>query len=114
MIALRDKTQPSVIAALDRTFRLLGGVPTYVLTDNEKTVTVEHIAGVPVRNQEVVSFGRHYGVTVLTCEPADPASKGGVEASVKISKADLVPTETNLRDGYGCFAELETGLRESS
>ena len=75
-----------MIAALDRTFRLLGGVPTYVLTDNEKTVTVEHIAGVPVRNREAVSFGRHYGVTVLTCEPADPASKGGVEAAVKISQ----------------------------
>jgi transposase len=112
VIALRDKTQPSVIAALDRTFRLLGGVPTYVLTDNEKTVTVEHIAGVPVRNQQVVSFGRHYGVTVLTCEPADPASKGGVEASVKISKADLVPTDTNLREDYGCFAELERACDE--
>ena len=112
VIALRDKTQPSVIAALDRTFRLLGGVPTYVLTDNEKTVTVEHIAGVPVRNREVVSFGRHYGATVLTCEPADPASKGGVEAAVKISKADLVPTEANLRDSYGCFAELERACGE--
>jgi transposase len=112
VIALRDKTQPSVIAALDRTFRLLGGVPTYVLTDNEKTVTVEHIAGVPVRNREVVSFGRHYGATVLTCEPADPASKGGVEAAVKISKADLVPTETNLREGYACFTELEQACEE--
>ena len=107
VIALRDRTQPSVIAALDRTFRLLGGAPTYVLTDNEKTVTVEHVAGVPVRNRETVSFGRHYGVTVLTCQPADPASKGGVEASVKVAKADLVPTDTNLRDQYGSFAELE-------
>jgi len=107
VIALRDRTQPSVIAALDRTFRLLGGTPTYVLTDNEKTVTVEHVAGVPVRNRETVSFGRHYGVTVLTCQPADPASKGGVEASVKVAKADLVPTDTNLRDQYGSFAELE-------
>ena len=43
------------------------------------------------------SFGRHYGVSVLTCEPADPAAKGGVEASVKVAKADLVPTDTNLR-----------------
>lgn len=110
--ALRDRTQPSVIAALDRTFRLLGGVPTYVLTDNEKTVTVEHVAGVPVRNRETVSFGRHYGVTVLTCEPADPASKGGVEASVKVSKADLVPTETNLRPEYGSFAELEAACEQ--
>jgi hypothetical protein len=78
-----------------------------VLTDNEKTVTVEHVAGVPVRNRETVSFSRHYGVTVLTCQPADPASKGGVEASVKVAKADLVPTDTNLRDQYGSFAELE-------
>ncbi len=107
VFALRDRTQPSVIAALDRTFRLVGGAPTYVLTDNEKTVTVEHVAGVPVRNRETVSFGRHYGVTVLTCQPADPASKGGVEASVKVAKADLVPTDTNLREEYGSFAELE-------
>nr|WP_209447497.1 DDE-type integrase/transposase/recombinase [Rhodococcus qingshengii] len=47
VIALRDKTMPSVFAALDQTFRRLGGVPTYVLTDNEKTVTTEHIAGIP-------------------------------------------------------------------
>ena len=96
VLALRDKTLPTVFAALDVTFRLLGGVPTYVLTDNEKTVTVEHVAGIAVRNPQLVAFGRHYGVTVHTCEPADPASKGGVEATVKIAKADLVPTDTNL------------------
>ena len=112
VIALRDRTQPSVIAALDRTFRLLGGVPTFVLTDNENTVTVEHVAGVPVRNRETVSFGRHYGVSVLTCAPADPASKGGVEASVKVAKADLVPTDTNLLDEYATFAELEQACAE--
>lgn len=50
VIALRDRTAGSVFAALDRAFRLLEGAPTYVLTDNEETVTVSHIAGVPVRN----------------------------------------------------------------
>jgi len=78
-----------------------------VLTDNEKTVTVEHIAGIAVRNPQLVAFAEHYSVTVHTCVPADPASKGGTEASVKISKADLVPTDTNLREAYGSFAELE-------
>lgn len=107
VIPIRDKTIPSVFAALDRTLRVLGGAPTYVLTDNEKTVTVAHVAGVPVRNAQTVSFARHYGVSVLTCQPADPASKGGVEASVKLAKADLVPTETNLRGQYASFAELE-------
>ena len=78
VIVMRDRTAPSVYAALDRTFRILGGAPTYVLTDNEKTVTVSHIAGVPIRNVATMDFARHYGVTVLTCQPADPATKGGV------------------------------------
>ena len=33
VIALRDRTAPSVFAALDRSFRIAGGAPTYVLTD---------------------------------------------------------------------------------
>ena len=82
VLPLRDKTLPSVFAALDVTFRRIGGVPTCVLTDNEKTVTSEHIAGIPVRNQQLVAFARHCAVTVHTCVPADPASKGGTESSV--------------------------------
>src|SRR5581483_7850630 len=37
VLALGDKSLPSVIAALDRAFREMRGAPTYVLTDNEKT-----------------------------------------------------------------------------
>jgi transposase len=72
-------------------------VPAYLLGDNAKTVTVEHVAGVAVRHPTVVAAGRHYGATVHSCEPFDPESKGGVEATVEIAKADLVPTEANLR-----------------
>ena len=100
VLPIRDKTAPSVFAALDVTLRRLGGAPTYVLTDNEKTVTVEHVAGMAVRNPQMVAFARHYGLTVLTCEPADPATKGGSESTVKVAKADLVPKETNLRGEY--------------
>ncbi len=107
VLALRDRTAPSVFAALDVTLRRLGGAPTYVLTDNEKTVTVEHVAGMAVRNPQTVAFARHYGLTVHTCEPADPASKGGSESTVKLAKADLVPTDTNLLGAYDSFAELE-------
>ncbi len=107
VLAIRDKTMPSVFAALDVTLRRLGGAPTYVLTDNEKTVTVEHVAGIAVRNPQMVAFARHYGLTVHTCEPADPASKGGSESTVKLAKADLVPKDTNLLAEYASFAELE-------
>jgi transposase len=107
VIPVLDRTLPTVAACLDATFRAFGGVPTYCLTDNEKTVTVEHIARIAVRNPELVPIGRHYGTVVRTCLPADPQSKGGSEATVRIAKRDLVPTQVNLREGYQTFAELE-------
>lgn len=57
---------------------------------NEKTVTTGHVAGIAVRNAAMVAFARHYSVTISTCEPCDPASKGGSESTVKVAKADLV------------------------
>jgi hypothetical protein len=107
VLPILDKSMPSVFAALDVTLRKVGGAPTYLLTDNEKTVTVEHVAGIAVRNRQMLAFARHYSVTVHTCEPADPASKGGSENTVKVAKADLVPTQANLLDEYASFAELE-------
>lgn len=101
-----DRTLATTLSCLDQTLRRVGGVPTYVLTDNEKTVTVEHVAGVPVRHPDMAAAGRHYGTKIATCVPADPESKGGSEATVRIAKADLVPTTANLRDGYETFGEL--------
>jgi transposase len=107
VLPLWDKTMPSVVMALDRTLRRFGSAPTYALTDNEKTVSIDQVCGIAVRNPQIVSVGRHYGVTVATCVPADPESKGGSEATVRIATADLVPTDHNLRSSYASFAELE-------
>jgi transposase len=107
-----DRTMPTLISCLDRAMRVWGGVPTYWLTDNERTVTVDHVAGVAVRHPQIVAVGGHYGVTVATCVPADPESKGGVEATVRVAKADLVPTEANLRGEYATFAELAQACRD--
>ena len=112
VVPLRDKTLPSVVIGLDRTLRVIDGVPTYALTDNEKTVTVEHVCGIAVRNATIVEVSRHYGLTIATCEPADPQSKGGSEATVKIAKADLVPTEHNLRDQYADWQALEDACQQ--
>ena len=101
VVPLRDKTLPSVVMGLDRALRRFGGAPTYALTDNEKTVSVDHVCGIAVRNPQIVASARHYGVTIQTCVPADPQIKGGVEATVRIAKADLVPTDHNLRPAYG-------------
>ena len=112
VVPLRDKTMASVVIGLDRTLRYLNGVPTYALTDNEKTVTVEHVCGIAVRNATIVEVSRHYGLTIATCEPADPQSKGGSEATVRVAKADLVPTDHNLREEYADWRALEQACQE--
>jgi len=112
VVPLWDKTMASVVMGLDRVLRGFGGAPTYALTDNERTVSVDQVCGIAVRNPMIVAVGRHYGLTIATCVPADPQSKGGSEATVRIARADLVPTEHNLRDQYADFAELERACAE--
>ena len=107
-----DRTLPTVIACLDTSMRVWGGAPTYWLTDNERTVSIDHVAGIAVRHPLIVAAGRHYGVTIATCVPADPESKGGSEATVRIAKADLVPTEVNLRDAYASWADVVGACEE--
>ena len=107
VVPILDKTLPTVALAIDRALRAFGGVPTYGLTDNERTVSVDHVAGIAVRNPDIVALSAHYGLTVATCVPADPATKGGSESTVKVAKADLVPTDANLLDAYPSFAAVE-------
>lgn len=106
VLAVTDKAVPTLIACLDQCLVRFGGVPTYALTDNEKTVTTDIVARIPVRHPELVKMGRHYGLSIATCIVADPESKGGSEATVRIAEADLVPTEANLLPAYKSFAEL--------
>ena len=101
-----DRTLGTLLACLDATLRRVGGAPTYALTDNERTVSMDRIAGISVRHPAVVAAGRHYGIQVVTCVPADPESKGGSEATVKVAKADLVPTGANLLPAYEDFGAL--------
>src|SRR5699024_10738115 len=44
---------------------------------------------------------------VHTCVPFDPESKGGTDSTVRLAKADVVPTQANLRAEYDSIAELE-------
>ncbi|PZS26061.1 MAG: hypothetical protein DLM58_21290, partial [Pseudonocardiales bacterium] len=101
-----DRKLGTLLACLDATLRRLGGAPTYLLTDNERTVTTDRVAGVAVRHPVPVTAARHYGLEVQTCVVEDPESKGGSEATVRVAKADLVPTEANLLSQYGSFQEL--------
>ena len=57
MLPTWDRRLGTLLTCLDTTLRRLGGVPTHGLTDNEKTVTLDHVAGVPVRHPMIVAAG---------------------------------------------------------
>lgn len=65
VIPVWDKTLPTITACLDATLRRIGGVPAYALTDNERTVSVDHVAGIAVRNPDIVEVAKHYPLTEL-------------------------------------------------
>src|SRR3954468_19065113 len=62
-----DRRVGTLIGCLDWAMRTWGGAPTYWLTDNERTVTMDHVAGIAVRHPEMAAVGGHYGVTIATC-----------------------------------------------
>jgi hypothetical protein len=77
VLPIRDKTLPTVIAWLDVTLRRFDGVPTYGLSDNEKTLSVDQIARIAVRNPTMVEGGRYYGLTLPAVCHVTPSRRMG-------------------------------------
>ena len=106
VLAANDRKQPSLIGCLAEAMAIFGGAPSHWLTDNQKAVTPGRIANLPVKHPELARLARHYGTTLELCMPQDPQTKGGSEATVKLAKADLLPSDLNLRPEYRSFGEL--------
>ena len=113
VIPVWDQPLPTLFACIDATtLRTVGGVPTFVLTNNAKTFSVGRVAGVPVRHTQIEEGARHYATQMHTCVPFDPRPKGGTESTVRLAEAEVVPPEANLRQQYGSFAELEDACEQ--
>ena len=92
--------------------RCLGGVPTYVLTDNEKTVTIEHVAGIAVRNPQMVDVRRPLRADDRHLCAGRPGQQGRRRrTTVKIAKADLVPTRRQPAAGVRQLRRARGGVR---
>ena len=94
VIPVWDKTLPTIVACLDTTLRRIGGVPTYALTDNERTVTIDHVArdrGAPPGDRRGRPALRHDHPHLCARRIRSP--RAASEATVRIAKADLVPTD---------------------
>src|SRR5699024_12709352 len=97
VLPVRPPSLPTLVACLDQARRRIDGAPPYTLTDNAKTVSIDHVAGVAVRHPQIVAAGRRYGTQVHTCVPFDPGSKGGTDSTARLAKAAVVPTPAHPR-----------------
>ena len=50
VIPVWDQQLSTLTWCIDQALRAVGGAPTYLLTDNARTVTMDHVAGIPVRH----------------------------------------------------------------
>ena len=112
VIALRDKTLPSVVMALDRALRRFGGAPTYALTDNEKTVSIDHVAGIAVRNPQIVAVGAPLRADDRDVRAGGPAEQGRLGGDGPDREGRPGPDRSQPAASYASFAELEQACAE--
>ncbi len=53
VIPVWDQTLSMLILCLDATVRRFGEVATYALTDNPRTVRIDHVAGITMRHLQI-------------------------------------------------------------
>jgi hypothetical protein len=83
-----DRTLGTLVSCMDRTLRIIGGAPTYLLTSDPGIVSVDRVAGASAVRPEIAGMARYYG------------------CKVEIAADDRVPITVNLMATYGSFAEL--------
>ncbi len=73
------------------------GVPTYALTDNPRTVSIDHVAGIPVRHPQIVEAARHCGMTLHTCVPSNRNRRAAKQRSRSPRQTWCPPPRTCCR-----------------
>ena len=110
ILALPDRTFPSVVSALDRTLRMMGGAPTYLL-DRQREDGDHPPRGRAGRAQPGDSRVAHYyGVVIHTCVVADPESKGGTRVDGQAGQGRRAAASGQPGGDYPDFAVLRAGL----
>ena len=77
-----DRRLATVIGCVDRAMRAFGGAAAYWLTDNERTVTIDHVAGLPARS---------FDATAPTTPQPKPSRGSCAPTSIVIDDIGLLP-----------------------
>ena len=104
----RDQRRQTTLALLSECLEALNGVPRVVLADRMACLKTGVVANVVVPYPDYVRLVTHYGFGPDFCDPADPESKGVVEALVGYAKTDLlIPAAA----GWASLTEANTAAQ---
>jgi transposase len=112
--AIWRQDSSTVLAAIERGFRHLGGVPAKLVVDNFKAAVSLAEWSDAVLNPRMAAFARHYNVAVMPTVPRMPRHKGKIESGVHYVQlalrgevfADLVSLNAFLLDWETSVADL--------
>ena len=84
-MAVPSQKVEDFLHAMEECFRFIGGVPTYVVTDNLKAAVTKSDRYQPTINEIMLQFANHYGFSVIPTRPAGPKGKPNAEGTVKLT-----------------------------
>jgi len=87
--AMPSQDCESFVRGLENAFRHFGGVPLRLCPDNLKAAVVKADWHDPEVNPKLLSFARHYGVSIMPTRPYTPQHKGKVENGIAYLKREL-------------------------
>lgn len=82
--ATLTRSIPDWIGSHVRMLHFFGGVPEFIIPDNEKAAVTNACYYDPELNPNYASFASHYQVTILPTRPAKPKDKAKVENAVQV------------------------------
>lgn len=88
-VAVRSQQVEDFLDAMRQCLEHIGGVPTYVVTDNLKAAVVKSDRYQPTINDMMLQFANHYGFSVLPARAYHPKDKALVENGVKLIYRDV-------------------------
>ena len=101
---------PDFIGAQDRGFRAMGGVTSFVVTDNHKAAVTKAHRYEPQINETYEEYASYMGFRVIAARPSRPKDKANVERQIGVIQKQFYP---KVRDQvFKSLSELNKALHE--
>jgi len=106
----KTKTMYDFMRCLIECFRMIGGIPKVVLTDNMSAI-VSITSDGKRKHEEILQFEKDLGIKIKLCKVRTPETKGKVESSNRFAQW-LIPYDNKLKNEQELLDTINTINRQ--